>query len=250
MNNEEYFDLITIGMLVETLTYKIMPDFISKTGLWVDPDLHYIVGSPDGICTVDGKRVPVEIKATKSSKSIERILNEYYYQLQSYIAFMDSEKLLLVYYEIDAQKLNVVLVDRDVDFKKKYYPFVERSYWKFLAKKYFKKMTNTDYFDFLYKLRSKAGILKYYKGKFDEEKKELRVPAKFISYTRVKLQSILGSKAVDETKKIVGQYISGLNFDKLNELTGKMFYNGRDSYIKQKIDETQAFLGSVRRYLE
>ena len=249
INNEDFFDLITVGFLVETLAYKLMPRFLCRTGLWVDPELHYIVGSPDGICTIEGKRIPVEIKSTKSSKSIERIISEYYYQLQSYISFLDSDKLLLIYYEIDAKKLNVVLVDRDKDFKKKYYPLVERSYWKFLAKKHFDKMTNTDYYNFISSAKWRAGILKYYDGDFSEDKKALTVPPKFIRYTHVRLENFLTHKCLDEVKKMVNQYHTGLNFDKLNEVTGDMFYYGKESYITQKIEQTEAFLGSVRRYL-
>lgn len=250
MNNEEFFDLITIGMLVETLSYKLLPQFLSRTGLWVDPELHYIVGSPDGICTINDKKIPVEIKSTKSSKSIDRIISEYYYQLQSYISFLNSDKLLLIYYEIDAKKLNVVFVHRDAEFKNKYYPLVERSYWKFLAKKHFENIPNTDYFDFLKKTTSKAGILKYYSGDFTEDKKLLKVPPKFISYQKVRFEQILGSKNLDYLKKTVNEYSTGLHFDKLNELTGNMFYNGKESYIKQKIEQTEAFLASVRRYLD
>lgn len=249
MNNDEYFSLITIGVLVETLIYKLLPNFLQKTGLWVDKELHYIVGSPDGICTFDGKEIPVEIKSTKSSKSIERIISEYYYQLQSYISFLNADKLLLIYYQIDAQKLNVVFVHRDVEFKNKYYPFVERSYWKFLAKKHFDHYPVHDYYDFLKKAKEKSGILKYYKGDFNENKIDLKVPAKFISYEHVKFKKLLDTNDLDYLAKTVGTYIKGLDFDRLNELTGNMFYNGKESYITQKIEETEAFLRSVRRYL-
>lgn len=250
MNNEEFFDLITIGMLVETLVYRLMPSFLTRTGLWVDPELHYIVGSPDGICVVGDQRIPVEIKSTKSSKSIDRLISEYYYQLQSYISFLNSDKLLLIYYEIDAKKFNMVLVDKDKDFKDKYYPFVERSYWKFLAKKHFNNIPSTDYYNFLKKISSKAGILKYYKGDFNEDKKDLKVPPKFISYEHISLSQVLTHKSLENVKKLVNQFHTGLDFNRLNEVTNNMFYNGKESYIAQKIEETEAFLGSVRRYIE
>lgn len=250
MNNDEFFNLITIGMLVETLCYRLLPGFLSKTGLWVDSELHYIVGSPDGICSIKDKRIPVEIKSTKSSKSIKMIISEYYYQLQSYICFLNADKLLLVYYEIDAKKLNLVLVNRDVKFKQKYYPLVERSYWKFLAQKHFNDLTTQEYYDFLRNVKSEAGILKYYGGNFQESKIELKAPAKFISYKLVKFEDILSSKQIDCLKTTVRNYSTGLNFDRLNELTGNMFYNGKESYIQQKIEESQTFLSSVRRYLD
>lgn len=249
MNHEEYYEFINIGMLVESLTYKLLPDFLNKTGLWVDSELHYICGSPDGICQINGANIPVEIKSTKSSKSIERLISEYYYQLQSYISFLESDKLLLIYYEIDAQKLNVVFVHRDDKFKQKYYPFVERSYWMFLAKKHFNNMPNTDYYDSITRAKNNAGILKYYKGNFREDKKDLKVPSKYIAYSHVKLENILSSKSLEYLRSVTSQYHTGLSFERLNELTGNMFYNGKESYIQQKIDETRAFLGSVRKYL-
>lgn len=250
MHNDEFFSLITIGMLVETLSYNLMPTFMSKTGLWVDSELPYIVGSPDGICTVNEKKIPVEIKSTKSSKSIKMIISEYYYQIQSYISFLNADKLLLIYYEIDAKKLNCVLVHKDAEFKQKYYPLVERSYWKFLAKEHFTNITTHDYFHFLKKAKSEAGILKYYTGNFEEKKSELKVPPKFISYEVVKFEDILEFKQLEFLKSTLKTYESKLNFEKLNELTGNMFYNGKESYIKQKIEETEAFLGSVRRYFD
>lgn len=245
VDTDEFIGLINIGVVIETLIFNFMPNFLEKTGLWTDQDLPFIVGSPDGICEYNGKQIPVEVKTSKTSKSFERLINEYYYQIQSYIYFLNANKLLLIYYEIEKQKLSFIFVYKDKDYKKKYFPLIERSYWKYLAQGYFKQQGIDNYLECLRKEADDGKVLKFYKGDFSEEKSELKIPSKYIKFKQVSLKSLLKSDSLASIRRKVTKYKGGLDLNKLNDLTNLNFYMGRKSYIEQRIEEAETFIKAL-----
>lgn len=250
VETDEFIGLINVGVVIETLIFNFMPGFLRKTGLWTDPDLPYIVGSPDGICEFNGRQIPVEVKTSKASKSFDRLINEYYYQIQSYIYFLNADRLLLIYYEIEKKKLSFLMVNKDKKFKEKYFPLVERSYWKYLAQKYFKENGIEDYLNHLQREMGGQKLLKYYKGDFNEEKRELVIPTKCIKYKEMKMEDILRTEDMSYLKRMLREYTGKLNLDKLNSLTKLNFYMGRQSYIDQRVGEAEAFIESLKKAIK
>lgn len=249
IDTDEFIGLITIGVLIETLIFNIFKKSLSKTGLWTDKDLPYVVGSPDGICTIDGERVPVEVKSSKNAKTPKKLINEYYFQLQSYMCFMNSDILLLIHYEINEENLKFIIVHRDKGFKKKFFPLIERSYWKFLAKKFFHKSGYKNYLDLIKNKSLKIKPLKYYKGDFKEEKKDLNIPEKSIKFEEIRMERVIRKGDLCNVKQTLRESDSGLDLEKLNKLTELNFYVGRESYIEQRIKETEAFLRSLKKII-